>query len=1529
MLTAAASLLGGGAFDDEDPILTQYAASLSGSAPAELKAIERLCRSLNLYTNLGDTDGQVQACDALCEMCGTPTGGFFLSRAVVDQGTLPSLVVVLHGAKPEPSRAAAALLAEICARGGEQRKAVVRSGALRPLVALLRQSSESRLLREGARVLASLAAEPGAVASLLRESAPRALKHLCRSRAVQSHALAVCALGRLARSDDTLLASAGLPRVFCAVASSSVLEARVAAASEMRLLLLLPSRRPAMLAAGAVKVLLRACDVLNEALKLASLHALAILLTGAAIPQEAAAACSPQTLQAEAAAAEETRVAAWAQLSELGGVSVLVGMCDDPKASVSARALQLVEFLARETVAHASLEQARVVQMLVALAKGETVRPASSEGELSARGIGTSASSFDGLERAPDSPSRKNRFAADGGAGGGAPAFLEDAARELRREGEQAMNKIGRALTRLTDDTARQITKLGGHDARHGARHRADSTDGALRALQSREADAGDAYPAAPASGAMVPHGGAAGGGSAPRPFLEFGAPATSEPPALQLPLANRVLTARALANMLSSPTAQLSLVASGGVPALLSMVDAAGGGEQARGDVHSSGRARRGSSRKGQLSHPTNDRADERREVVRALARLCSSPLHAPVLHREGALPVLLTILETASRDNDDRSLRHVACALGAFTSLPEVQMEVSRMRAVALIVRLARSRDPDTQRHAARAIGHLAGNAQCQKEIGAAGGLRPLIKCGYSRSAELQQLVVQAVANLALEPELNRMLEAEGGHQLLLTLIRSKTPEVVHWAHVAQGNLEAASALGPLIKHCPADNVVEPVDMLTMSALVAHLRSTDARSSSAVRRLTAAAVANLLVSSHNQRLLLECNGVKPLVALAQEALEPELQAQCMRAIANLAVTPEYRPNLLQARALSLIVSTLRGAQMQEGGAHTFVVLTHSARALGNMCAGGDVAAAMQQKAAVEGAIAVLLPLLTRAREYLQDLRRANLPERLSGVDDLLREVTRALAKLAQLKSNQRPMVESDTIHTVARLLGADADRDGAVSIGVKLECLELLGHLAEVPECLSILVSDGALQSLIMLLHLPDTSVETAAAELLAKLAQVGEYQHQISPDSIPLLVELLHSSSSPAQLAALRALNELLFENRANQLVGLRAGAVPPCVRLARLDDTNLNSNAATLLCQMILAEAAGDGKPAGAKAGQPRPAAVRLGPELRLNMLSAMAMSSNTEAHSVAAMGLATMTNAADANVPMIAKVALQPLVRLGRSSGSDTQAAALDALAVLAEYPDCQVDLVRMGALRMLLDRAGTPGKQNADIRSLALTTLQHLASNGSNMAALKTTEMRNKLKGLQQALHDEPVVCRAVDAIDRSIDTISSLLELQGKQRPLRRGDVGSMSECVQVAGVDASISREVGHTCAAIGAQRSNVELFIAEGGLELLNSLARSRSSAVQLECAQAFATFCRAREAHQPLAKQGGLTSLVHLARSPNPELMTHVATAFFVLAEQQAPKTWLVQSGCVPFLLAFIRNGDAEVRYLAARALLYMK
>ena len=123
-------------------------------------------------------------------------------------------------------------------------------------------------------------------------------------------------------------------------------------------------------------------------------------------------------------------------------------------------------------------------------------------------------------------------------------------------------------------------------------------------------------------------------------------------------------------------------------------------------------------------------------------------------------------------------------------------------------------------------------------------------------------------------------------------------------------------------------------------MSSLVSLLRARDDLSVSvAVQRLTACAVANLCVSAHNQRLLIECNGIKPLVALANSAAEPELAAQCMRALANLAVSAEYRPNMLQAKALPLLITTLQQAQLQGGGTHTYAVLGHAARGLGNLC--------------------------------------------------------------------------------------------------------------------------------------------------------------------------------------------------------------------------------------------------------------------------------------------------------------------------------------------------------------------------------------------------------------------------------------------------------------------------------------------------------------------------------------------------------------------------------------------------------------
>ena len=52
-------------------------------------------------------------------------------------------------------------------------------------------------------------------------------------------------------------------------------------------------------------------------------------------------------------------------------------------------------------------------------------------------------------------------------------------------------------------------------------------------------------------------------------------------------------------------------------------------------------------------------------------------------------------------------------------------------------------------------------------------------------------------------------------------------------------------------------------------------------------------------------------------------------------------------------------------------------------------------------------------------------------------------------LAKLSALRQNQRPLVESEQLHLIVKLMGSSE-----TSLGVKAECLELLGHLADVPQ-------------------------------------------------------------------------------------------------------------------------------------------------------------------------------------------------------------------------------------------------------------------------------------------------------------------------------------------------------------------------------------------------------------------------------------------------------------------------------------------
>ena len=164
---------------------------------------------------------------------------------------------------------------------------------------------------------------------------------------------------------------------------------------------------------------------------------------------------------------------------------------------------------------------------------------------------------------------------------------------------------------------------------------------------------------------------------------------------------------------------------------------------------------------------------------------------------------------------------------------------------------------------------------------------------------SSELQLGIVEALGALALEPSLGDMLDAEGATTLLEQLRRSRQQDVALSAQLALGNKEAAKMLGALVRHCPLEKRVVPVEIREVGALVKLLRERRGGSvaeqptgntagnfpgqgntvgqrkppqleDSSSRRLAATALAKLVISTHNQRLLIECGGLRDLVSAA-----------------------------------------------------------------------------------------------------------------------------------------------------------------------------------------------------------------------------------------------------------------------------------------------------------------------------------------------------------------------------------------------------------------------------------------------------------------------------------------------------------------------------------------------------------------------------------------------------------------------------------------------------------------------------------
>ena len=1663
-----------------------FADGLFNGAEREVSAdaIERAIGLLQTYLRVDDAAGQTQACEALASAC--RGGGASAARSrelVLRLDVIPTVVAVLNVSHPTHAcRAAAQLVAELASAGVSHE--ITSSGIARLLLYHLERSHDARLLVEGARTLAALAISADAVAELVRLKTPQLLCHLLRSTGVgarQAHASALLALGRCVEASPGLLESQTLLRVICTRAADSTLDARLAAAAALAHILEGPLQRPPLLRHHVVGVLLRCASCLDAELQLQALGGLILLV--AAEPRRArprgahrggegdrgvsgrvdrCRVGDEQSVFVDAAEAEAARRARDGTLEEiilLKGSATLLAIVKatadadaDATASVAAakvkvEAMRLIEMLSREPAQRSELLAADGIRVLV-----DAIESGLSDAPLSANRLhGTTPASERPRgggalsERNWPSPRAQPRLTRSdmggmggdlGGRGRGDAGLLrlfalaagaisnlvaEIAARRslLRARGVAALVAAFEASERCGERAGERCGERAGERAgerggdlgreRRGenGRSRIDQRTGDRR----REAEH-ECWFSAAESAAV-----------------------------LDARAAVRQETARALVALSAHGPIRGELLAQGAMAPLVVLLSA---------PVSS---ARSAAA------------AAARTLTIRFTAGALSFLLRVPEAHSvfAGGLG-RCTDATSASQPADvfpgTMPAASAARGLSAGGGPPALNSAL-----VAALVAIAASEDGETQRHAARALVLLSTNPRLGAAIAARGGLRPLVRVGYSMSSELQLGIVEALGALALEPSLGAMLDAEGATTLLEQLRHSRQQDVALSAQLALGNKEAAKMLGALVRHCPLEKLVVPVEIREVGALVKLLRERRGGSvseqptgnttgnttgnipgqgntvgqrkppqleGSSSRRLAATALANLVISTHNQRLLIECGGLRDLVSAASisgaaspnptasgAADSPALRSECLRALANLAVSPSVRKELLSAKVLPVAIRTLQEPWPLADGSHGLVRLGHAARALGNLCADdSELAEAVRVRAGESGALKALLVLLSRAVELAggatgreaaasgggvrraapAQKKRDGSPQR-PQVTRLLRdgplrvanggllvEALRALAALASLEANHELISTAPQLHLATRMLCERGTRNSAQ----RVECLRLLLALARRRECRTQLVAQGVIESLLALLNGEHTSRREAvhAAELLATLAHDAPHRERIcNAKPLPMLIRLLEPAvagdadgaeeeggraieGGRAPLGALRAIHAVVKAGREQCALALAAGLLIPSVRLARSVDKQTSAEAAALLMRIVIAEKEderlrpreGRREEREASKGEAskgtRSVRIRVPEAQRLPVLVAMAMGANDQAQALAAMGLAALAREPRAGEggamdepSAVATAALGGLVHLGGAASAETQCAALDALAALAERPHVQVALLHHGALKMLLERAATSGGGvHRDVRTLALETLRLMASNGDNLSRMHTQDFLTRLQGVARhhasSERVSEAVQKGVDAISSDLKTVSILRDIQGEQpeahgkqgaskqqqpRLLRAGEVAAMRECVRCAGVDASIAREVAITCASIGSQpRANVAVFYKEGGIAMLSDLAGSRHKETLLEAAAALVAFSRVREAHKPMVASGCVTQLVRIASSNDPELRRLVGAAFSLLAEHRAPRTCLVQSGAVPHLLRLVRHVDhPETQVAAAKALMYMR
>lgn len=728
-----------------------------------------------------------------------------------------------------------------------------------------------------------------------------------------------------------------------------------------------------------------------------------------------------------------------------------------------------------------------------------------------------------------------------------------------------------------------------------------------------------------------------------------------------------------------------------------------------------------------------------------------------------------------------------------------------------------------------------------------------------------------------------------------------------------------------------------------------------------------------SLSINEANQKVLLEQEGIDPLVAALQS---PSLvtRQQAARALAALALDNEKAQAMI-AKAGSVVPLILIVKQTQGDEAEAVAAREHAAAALAQLAFVPDNRDEIVEADGIEPlvmilqdgesmsqkfAAAAIARLAKNHKENAATIAKAGaIPSLvlLSGGgrgDDAQEEAAGALFELADDAGNRISITEAGGIGPLVTLLGSSNSKARRHAEGALVR--------------LSIETANRVIiiEKLVGMLRDTSKSAQEQAAAALANLASdSAENRHSIvdAGGIAPLLSLLEEGSSTKARENSVSAISKLAFKSPAIQHAISQAGGVPLLANVLILASANIKDLASAQICSIAasafsaLAEGNKSIAMAIAEAGAVTPLVFMLGspsPELQSNAAGALAQLSHLSTENQAAVArtgaiaplctlvregtdevrvqsaaaLWALTHENAANKATVAKLGgIEPLVTLLVTGGSaESFEQACGAIASLCAKHTENRELIAKLIFARLNSRIAMVQTPGGAVRVLSAVAKLCSGSNPNQLAIAKAGCVPSVIMWLSGGFD---AAAQGAVNMEAQCEAAHALLDIATNNEPLQGLIVRSSGIPPLIDLVSSTNLATQGSAVRSLWHLASNAESAIAiaeSGGIPPLCTMLCSEDVQAQELAAVVISRLLKSSTSVSLIvAKVGGIVPLVQLLRDGSPAGQQQAVCAIAEVGLVPENRPLISEAGGIPSLASLLTCGVVGTPETAARAL----